>query len=284
MTATGEGRSALSRSIEVVGQVLVPAGVLTGLLYYFGYVRQRTLYGYFGIDLGTLGFTSTDYLVRSADAVFRLLVTVLAACALGLLAHHLLTAWLRRAGPHRTPVARAISAVGALGVLAGSSTLVLSRDLVPPALAAAALALGAVLVEYGLVLGGGAERDDTGATTTLRRALLVAMVVVAAFVFATNAAHQNGRRAASAIEKSLPQRTEAVVYSHRALLIGGHGVTVRELAASTSPYGFQYLGLRVLVHANGIWFLVPAGWTGGNEDLVVLLADDDPEIRVDLRP
>ena len=92
------------------------------------------------------------------------------------------------------------------------------------------------------------------------------------------------RRAASAIEKSLPQRTEAVVYSHRALLIGGHGVTVRELAASTSPYGFQYLGLRVLVHANGTWFLVPAGWTGGNEDLVVLLADDDPEIRVDLRP
>ena len=31
-------------------------------------------------------------------------------------------------------------------------------------------------------------------------------------------------------------------------------------------------------------FLVPAGWTGGNEDLVVLLADDDPAIRVDLRP
>src|SRR3954453_23501261 len=53
-----------------VERVIAPVTLLSALAYYFGrqYVSARS--SYFGIDATLLGFSTQDYLVRSADALF----------------------------------------------------------------------------------------------------------------------------------------------------------------------------------------------------------------------
>jgi hypothetical protein len=89
-TSQRAGDSGLGPFIEFVTRVLAPAGLLTAVLYYFGYVREQALFAYFGVDLGSVGFSTTDYLVRSAGTVFLPLATVLVAGVTAVIAHHLL--------------------------------------------------------------------------------------------------------------------------------------------------------------------------------------------------
>ena len=56
-TGSTDTQGLLARAAGVVGQVLVPLGAVTGVLYYFGYVRERALYAYFGVPVGSLDLT-----------------------------------------------------------------------------------------------------------------------------------------------------------------------------------------------------------------------------------
>ena len=76
--------------VEFASRVLAPAGVLTAMLFYFGYVREQALFAYFGVDLGSLGFTTTDYLVRSTGTVFVPVATLLVAAVAAVAGHYLL--------------------------------------------------------------------------------------------------------------------------------------------------------------------------------------------------
>jgi len=51
--------------------VVTPFATLTGLLYYFGWVRTNAIYSHFGIDANLLAYSLQDYLVRSAGVAFR---------------------------------------------------------------------------------------------------------------------------------------------------------------------------------------------------------------------
>ena len=68
--------------MDFVTRVVVPASLLTAILYYFGYVRELALFGYFGVDLGSLQFSTTDYLVRSAETIFLTIGTSWRAASL----------------------------------------------------------------------------------------------------------------------------------------------------------------------------------------------------------
>src|SRR5659263_362116 len=76
--------------IDFATRVLAPAGALSAVLYYFGYVRVQALYGYFGADVGSLGFSTVDYVVSSAGTFFVLLVTLLVAGVVAVAGHYLL--------------------------------------------------------------------------------------------------------------------------------------------------------------------------------------------------
>jgi hypothetical protein len=117
-----------------------------------------------------------------------------------------------------------------------------------------------------------------------RRAILVGLALIAAFWSTANVAHRNGIDAARAIELSVATRAEAVVFSGQRLQISGPGVDVLPLDDTDSPFAFQYVGLRILIHTESRWFLLPAGWRHDNEASVVLLPDDLDDVRVDLRP
>ncbi len=286
-----DGSRVVGRAFEFAGQVLIPAGVLSAVLYYFGYVREQALFSYFGVDLGSLEFTTTDYVVLSAGPVFAPLARIWLIAILALVAHHVLVVLLRDAKPRGWRVVwSGLAVVAMLLLVVGAIGLQFPFDVVSPLVASVALGAGALLLEYSMWMAG----TDPGLKRTLlelvekvkwpRRALLVGLALVAAFWLTANVAHRNGIETARAIELSLATRAEAVVYSTQRLQLSGPGVDVAALDDAESGFAFQYVGLRILVHTGGRWFLLPAGWQHDNEATVFLLPDDSDDIRVDLRP
>ncbi|WP_067464079.1 hypothetical protein [Actinomadura macra] len=283
---------AFGRLVEVAGRVLASTGVLTAILYYFGYVRQRALFDYFGVDLGAVGFSTTDYLVLSAGPVFSPLAS-LAVFSVGLLiAHHLLLQLMKGAGRRwRQAVCASLAVTGFCMLTIGAISLHRLGDAITgPYLSPAALGGGTVLLEYaaesatryGLVRGGLAEILDT--TRALRRALLVALALVAAFWATANVAQEHGVDAARAIELSLPGRSQAVVYARERLQISGPGVEMVRLPGEEEGLTYRYNGLRTLAHVEDRWFLLPVGWTHDNGATVILLPDSKDKTRVDVAP
>jgi hypothetical protein len=288
----GAAGEASKRALELAGLVLAPAGVLTGVLYYFGYVRQQAFFAYFGVDLGSVGLSTSDYLVRSAGPLFVPTASLLLLGLGAVVLHLLVSNSLRGVSTRALRVVWCIVGIVALALLT-FGIVGLSRrgdPLLNPLAAPLALGAGAILLDYGSQtsrlggLGHEAWRDALESTRLLRTSLTVALVLVATFWGTANVALQHGLRTARAVELSLPVQPQAVVYSRDRLQITGAGVGVTELAASRTAYAFRYNGLRVLAHTGGHWLLVPVGWKHDNNQTVILLSDATDTIRVDLAP
>ena len=292
MTARPAGDSGLEPVIGLVSRVFIPAGLLTAVLYYFGYVREQALFSHFGIDLSIVGFSTTDYLVRSTSTVFLPLATALVLGVAAVAVHYLFVYLLPRLEDRwRWAVWVTLGAVAFALLVAGVAGLQRrTNPAIHPLFAPVALASGALLVEYtaGMVRTHEAVPDQLSAvfdaTRSVRRGLLVALALVAIFWTTTTVAQQRGVAAADAIEISLPIRPQAVVYSRTRLQITGPGVALSRLDASNAAFAYRYSGLRTLVHAGGRWFLLPAGWTRDNGATVIVLPDSVNDIRVDLSP
>ncbi|GAA4066733.1 hypothetical protein [Actinomadura miaoliensis] len=289
----GPGFRGIGSLLGFATKVLAPAGVLTAVLYYFGYTRERARYGYFGVDLGTVGLTTTDYLVRSAGPLFAPLAALLVTGVAVIIVHHLLALlldrlalrWRRVACGVLAAVALITLAIGAIGLQRRAE--VLAGPLVSPV----ALAAGALLLDYAAensriraaLPGRVAAVLDSNAA--LRRGLVAGLLLIAAFWATASVAQSQGETDARAIEVSLMFQPKATVYSRQRLQIRAPGVGMARLSdGKDSAYAFRYDGLRTLAHSQGRWFLLPAGWTRDNGASVILLPDSGDDIRVDLAP
>jgi len=100
-SASREQRPAAEASsvLGVIGAIASQTVLVTGLLYYFGWVRAQVGLGYFGVDPTLAGYSSPDYMLRSIDVTFLPFVDA-AVIALLLLALHRLVVVpaLNRAG------------------------------------------------------------------------------------------------------------------------------------------------------------------------------------------
>ena len=282
----------LGPAVDFITRVVAPASLLTAILYYFGYLREHALFAYFGVDLGSLGFSTTDYLVRSAGTIFLPIATVLVCGILAVAAHHLLSLVMNRANGKWTRVACIGIGVAAIVLLTiGVLGLQQRTDInLPPLMAPITLGIGALLLEYTVhtaviyVPMSKQLQDALGRTRNLRRILIGALLLVSAFWTTAIVAQQRGDAVAQAFEVSLPVQPRAVVYSHERLEITGPGVQEFHLAGADAAFIYRYDGLRPLIHSGGHWFLLPAGWTHSNGATVVILPDTAPGIRVDLAP
>lgn len=112
--AAGDTRLSARGALELIGLVVAPTTLLTALAFYFGWTLINARARYFGIDPSTLGFSTSDYVLRSADALF-VPVAVLAATGLAALTIH--TAVRSRLSHPRfrriaVPVAWGVAALG----------------------------------------------------------------------------------------------------------------------------------------------------------------------------
>src|SRR5215510_12251894 len=84
------------RTVELAASVVGPVTVLAALLYYFGWVRTAALFDYFGIDQRLLGYTTQDYLARSAGVAFRPTTALVLGALAAIVAHSQLGQLARR--------------------------------------------------------------------------------------------------------------------------------------------------------------------------------------------
>jgi hypothetical protein len=281
-------RSRLGHTVIEVLAVIGPTSLLTGILYYFGYVSTSAYYFYFGVSLSALDYSTANYLVNSADTLFKPAATLLILLIAGFGVHALLGQALSLLGRHLARYV-ALSLCGAGAGLAVVGLLGLYGDL-DGLTASLSLAASGLLLEYGVwtatqfaalpprigaLIGSGAQ---------LRRGLIAALAMVALFWAVDDLATARGTANARLFEQSLLLQPQAVVYSKDDLHLPGPGIGVTLLAGKSTAYHFRYNGLRQLLYTHDRWFLLPVGWTHQNGSTVIVLPDDPGRTRVDLAP
>ncbi|MEU8240939.1 hypothetical protein AB0C07_22070 [Actinoplanes missouriensis] len=115
----------------------------------------------------------------------------------------------------------------------------------------------------------------------LRRGIVAGVVVVALFWAFSVYAQQVGDRLGATLSGNPGGLTVAVVLSAEDLAITGPGVTRTDLG-SGGAYRYRYTGLRLLVHRNERWFLLPDGW-GRDPAARSIILPDTASLRVELR-
>ncbi|MGK5545958.1 hypothetical protein ACSNOH_14660 [Streptomyces sp. URMC 127] len=280
-------RPAWGAWLKTIAGFVAPTTVLTGLLLFFGFAYTDALYEYFGIDAATLGFSTQDYLLRSAGALYMPVGITLAIGLLGALGYLCITslAVSRPAlAPLLTRAAMALMAAGfllfALGMLGGFAVW-RAGALDTPLL----LGGGLVLVLYGRVL----QIKCTGrpypfARETTALVLIAALIALSSF-WAVNAyAQQHGRSDARYLARRLWLRPEIVVDTAERLYFRHTNVqeTVLPDGGPKQRFKFRYHGLRLLAQSNSRMFVIPEGWNTRQGSVMILPADSS--VRVAFRP
>jgi hypothetical protein len=75
--------------LENVSLVVAPPTLVVALAFWFGWTFTNARSAYFGIDTSTLDFSATDYLLRSADAMFVPVAVTLLAILTAIMVHGL---------------------------------------------------------------------------------------------------------------------------------------------------------------------------------------------------
>jgi hypothetical protein len=282
---------------RVGGAVLGQTALLTALLVYFGWARTRATFAYFGVDVGLLDLSTTDYVLRSANAAYRPLLT-LGLLALAATYLHRGLRRSERAGWRSSASAyRALEAAGAtlagVGVLAlvwpALSEWIGARLPDSSALGFAwlpiSLTAGFALLAYTTFVTAGAAAGPAGTSFPPRWYPLVVLTVLSLFWSVSLFAVHTGTSRAQTLHRTLRSLPEAVVLSPQLLTIRGPGIELVELELperlrGQARYRFSYTGLRLLAHADGKHFLLPAAWRRGRDR--VFEVPDDGRVRLEL--
>lgn len=271
--------------LKAVAGLVAPTTLLTGLLLFFGFAYTDALYEYFGIDPATLGFSTQDYLLRSAAALYMPVGATLAAVLVGTLGY----AWVCSLDGSRPGLVGAVGGVSVALIGCGAALFVLGMfggfQVWPAGPLDTPLLLGGglLLVVYGRALHlKTTGRPFPGETKTL---LLVAALIALCSFWAVQAyAQSHGRYDGEDLARHLRLRPAVVVDTAERLYFGT--ASVRETAlpqsAPAQKFRYRYRGIRLLAQSGDRMFLIPDDWTTRRGAVIVLPADGT--VRVAFRP
>jgi hypothetical protein len=282
-----------SRVIGVVAAVVAPTTLITALAYYFGYRRERAFAGFFGIDVSALNFTTTDYVLRSVDALFVPAVVVLLV-AFGALFVHALAGDLS-GRVDLVPIA----AVGGLCALVVGIALLAGEPLANEYgyLQALGPAVGVSLLLYALARKRSVSRQALSAAAFVG----VAVVLVSLFWATSEYADSRGRSEAKRLARDILVNPSVTIFSKEPLNIdplapgGGvqqpvqHGGGCSEIVVDKlhgGAYSRRYSGFTLLVRSGEKYFLTPTptdkqtAWDPADDSVFII--PDDNDVRIQL--
>lgn len=293
-----EGRS-VEQWLNLAGSIAAPTGLVSALLFYFGYASTRAKYAFFGVDVDVVGLGTRDFLLRSPQPLFAPFVILallgLLAARLHITIHRTLESPQGEASSHTlrhillARVARLFEGLGAIALGTGVALLVgaawLSSwtlfDMVTPA----TLMCGVLFVTYGrhvrIVAKNarivGPPRNSAGLGRTVW--VLCAVVLSGSAFWATSTlAEWSGRGQAISLSGRFGELPRVILDTKERLYI--QNAIIRESLLppeSSQTFRFRYRNLRLLVEGEGRLFLVPEVWSRSGTTLVVPL---DGDVRV----
>ncbi|MDQ0376051.1 hypothetical protein [Amycolatopsis thermophila] len=245
-----------ARALRVVATLAANATLLTGLLYYFGFLTTQVFFSYFRVHYTLLGQTTPEILARGVDGLLLPVAEIAAAVflLLGLIRflHFRLSrrAWqalLRRA----TPVA------AVLGAALLAVTIAIALDPVPYRRFTALPGLGFALAVVLLIFAWRRWTSPAGSALGVAEWLVAyALVTFGLFWAAADYAGQVGVRRAFETEQALAARPAAVLFSTQELNLPGEV----HCPAADGSFQYRYPGLKLLLQSGGQYVLVPDGW------------------------
>ncbi|MFI6869569.1 hypothetical protein [Nocardia sp. NPDC050406] len=264
----------VSQVAQLIAQFVAPATLLAGLLYYWGYFHARGFCLYLGVDSTSLGFSTTEYVMRSADGLFVPIATI-AAVALAV-------RWWRLALPDRLrtrpaprwlPVVLAI--VGGLLLLNGLSQLRFETPLNRPVGVGPACLIAGLLLLWSVVKQrrqrlAAATGTEGPATAPLEWGLVLVLVAGTFFWGATSYSLAVGKGRAMLFEQSLPRAAGLTLFTEKALDLTAPGVVRSVCADPGSAYRYRYDGLVLVLTTSANFVLVPRTWTYSQGRAMVL--------------
>jgi hypothetical protein len=247
--------SAAKSVLDLITAVAGYTAVLSALMLYFGYVRTRTLFGYFGIPTGVLQFTTTDYLLRSPDVFFQPVIWATLALAI-LVAITLGAKFAERKGTRliRIIVRGVLALITAITAAAGIWGLVRNPQWVQWAAISLGLSGTLLVVQYRMY-----RINKSFRPPVIMLVIGLLLTISAAFWWVSIYAQTVGRETAESFTTghSLPL---AIVYSKNDLRIAGQEPLEASASAEQRSWPFKYCGYKVLSYANGRWFLIQDKW------------------------
>lgn len=292
------GESPVTGAARVLGRVttvLGPTALLTAVGYYFGWLRTNAAASEAGLDPSLFGFGTSDYILRSADALIRPFgFVVLVAAALVFIDALVLHA-LAAEPEHR---ARRVRRVATATGLVGTVVLVIGVARLPdyltetPAFTAPVLTItGAVLLVFTVLL---PFRTDVGGwfyaqpAATLVAGFLAVLAVGGLLLAVARYAELEGRGAVNRFVVGIAEGVEphVTVVSPEPLDLPGARYGRDEVEGTVLH---RYSCLHLLVRANDRFFLVNPTFglrltdaTTGESDVraVAMVVRDEPGLRV----
>ncbi|MBB3606462.1 hypothetical protein FHT40_006153 [Mycolicibacterium sp. BK556] len=274
--------------ITVFTAIASQAALITALLYFFGRVHVSAVYGYFGIDANSLGFSTSDYVVGSLNATLPPVVL----CALAILAVLALVkrldrvvSLIRQRGRIKRMTTIAIGVVivmCAIVVLNGISrlpTAAYSRGY-PLPIAVMGMAVAVGVGRRILAPAGGNAQPTDPLWSMMVAAFALAGVLWVTDLYVGASGHREGEDKANTLRSSTS--SDLVLYSANRLAIAGPGVQSDSIIGADNRYHVQYSGLRLLIRTAQEYVIVPAYWQKGRDHVIVLPVGDS--IRFDLVP
>lgn len=278
---------ALPKVLKIVGGVVAPTTLLTGLLFYFGRLYATGPFAYFDVNVTVLDLTVQDYLFRSVDGLLVPLVGLAGLVVLALWARQLTgslpsraAAFVRRLQPPLAAGAGAVLVCVALTDLVG-------EPLFPthPELRGTYFAVGVLLLAYAVHL---LCRRATGRRTTrttvavmMEWGMLFVLVSAGLFWAAGSYANQVGVERARQIEATLPDFPTTTLYSEKRL--GLDPALANELSCRPDgAYRYRYDGLKLLLRSGDQYLFVPTGWTRSKGSALLIRRADT--LRLEFAP
>ncbi|MEV5407933.1 hypothetical protein AB0K60_03700 [Thermopolyspora sp. NPDC052614] len=266
--------------------IIAPMTIITALIVYFGYIRVSGKYNVFGLTSDVLDLSLQDYMFYGPDITFRpLLWALIPVVILGpgyalliskLAAHPKLA---RRAAWG----ARALGVVGCLVGFLGSAGLMhihINFPVVPLSIFIGALSL-ALAVRLQALGGHHVPKAEAPSLYTFWTLALVAMLALS--LCWAGAIYMQKETVEAVYQMDLRRLPSVVVYAPERLHIEGTGVAETVLAqrpGQTARYRFRYEGLRLLIHTNNRYFMIPVCYGEDPKRRVITLPDDN-SIRMD---
>jgi len=228
--------------------------VVTGLLYYFGWVRTRHQAYRLGYDASVMDLSIADYVLKSLNVLFAPLTVLLIGALLLYAAHRRFVRPPTMSAARRSATLKAGRMLGRAWIL----WVLVAAVLLPTPMGGYALPVSLTLAVIFALYGRALRLHIAGVDPwpTVTRVLVLVLLAIGTFWTTERVAQTMGRAFADDFVARPDELAAVTLYSAKDLQIESSGVVKRPVSSPDSQYSYKYTGLRLIERSGDKYFFI----------------------------